>query len=143
MKARQRPLQPRQIAFQIDEPRARHLGGALEIHLAQRLADLEMLFGIVDRRAACRRRAPSTGTLALSSAPSGTSSAGILGITASASLQRLFQFALLGFALLDLVLQSRHFRHQRLGLGLVLLRLGLADQLGGFVAPRLLRSAAG
>ena len=35
---------------------------------------------------------------------------------------------------LDIVLEGGDFGHQRLGLGLVLLGLGLADQLGGGVA---------
>ena len=40
---RQRPLQPRQRALQHNEARAGEFRGGLEIHQAERLADLEML----------------------------------------------------------------------------------------------------
>ena len=53
-------------------------------------------------------------------------------------LQRFFQLALLRLAFLNVLLQPGHFRQQGRGLGFVLFRLGLADQLGGIVAAGLL-----
>ena len=50
----------------------------------------------------------------------------------------LFKVALFLLALLDGVLQARHVRHKDGSQRLILLRLGLADQLGFLVALRLL-----
>ena len=44
----QRAFQPRELALQHDEPRARHARRRLEVHQAERLADIEMLFWIGD-----------------------------------------------------------------------------------------------
>ena len=40
-----RPLEPRQSIFQHNEPRAGKLRRRLEIHLAERFAEIEMLLG--------------------------------------------------------------------------------------------------
>ena len=45
---RQRPLQPRQHALEHHEPRAGQLRRRLEVHQPERLADLEVLLGLVD-----------------------------------------------------------------------------------------------
>ena len=130
-------FQFRQIVLQIDKPRARHLGGAFEIHLAQCLADLEMLFRIVDpRRLAERpRRDRHIGAFI---GPVRHIGRRDVGDHRQIVTNFLFQLALLGLALLDALFQAGDFAHQRRGARLILLRLGLADQLGGVVAPRLL-----
>ena len=46
MNGAERALQPRQRALQHDEPGAGHLRRRLEVHQAQRLADLEVLLGL-------------------------------------------------------------------------------------------------
>src|ERR1700679_3881893 len=45
----QRPFQPRQRALQINKTRAGDLRGALEVHQAQRFAEVEMLAGGIHR----------------------------------------------------------------------------------------------
>ena len=70
--------------LQHDEARAGQLRGRLEIHQAERLADLEMLLR-PSSRLARRRSKRRHSTLPCSSAPTGTSASGMFGIAASAS----------------------------------------------------------
>ena len=132
-----RPLQPRQIGFQIDETRAGDFRRALEIHLAQCFAQFEMLLWI-----------GYDGWLAESARGDGEIGAfigtvrhiggGNIGDYRQGVAQDFLQIALFRLALLDGVLQPGDFVEERLGLGLVFFCLGLADQLGGFIAPSLL-----
>ncbi len=75
--------------------------------------------------------------LPFSSAPSGTSSAGRLGMTESASCNSLSRAFCSSSPLRQLVLQRRHLGHQLGRRRLVLRTLRLADLLGRRVAPRL------
>ena len=78
-----------------------------------------------------------TSLLSFSSLPTGTSSSGRLGMTASASRSALSTSRSLLLALGEHLLQRRHLGHQLRPPGLVLRRLGLADLLRGRVAARL------
>ena len=124
------------IALQINKARTADLGSAFEIHQAQGFADLEMLFRIVDaaRRAEGALRHRDIVALLRAVRHIG---GGQVGKNREQIAHFAFQRALLRFAILDGVLQPRHFGHQRGGLCFVLLGFRLADQLGGFVAPRL------
>ena len=129
----ERPLEPGERAEQRDEARAGQLGGAGEIH-AERGARARRAPWARSRTAAARPSACSS-TLALSSAPSGTSSARTLGSPASSLLERRLARAQLLLVGLDLVLERRHLRHQRGGIAALPARP--ADLLRQRVAPRL------
>ena len=128
-------FEPGELALQHHEARAGHARGGFEIHLAERLAEIEMLLRL---EIETRLLAPAANFLVgVFIAPTGTSSAGIFGKPGKKIVERRLQPAFLFLALLNRLLQSRHFGHQRARLRLVLLRLGRADQLGGLVPPRL------
>ena len=129
-------------ALQHHEARAGELRRRLEIHLAERLAELEMLLRPVRLGAARPSAAPRRWRV--SSGPTGTSSSGTFGMIGQRIVQRLGRRPLLLLGRLDRILQRRDLGHQRLRARLVLLRLGLADLLRRGVAAglRLLQLSA-
>ena len=132
---RDRPLKPRKALLQHDEARARHPCGSFEIHLAERFAELVMLLGLeIHSRFFAPAAQLHIGAFVRTDRH-----------IRRRQIRNLRQFlielflepALFVFALLNLLLQPRHFGHQRLRLRLVFLGLGLPDQLGCLVPPRL------
>ena len=79
---------------------------------AQRLADLEVLLGL-EVEVFGGLPTVRTSLLSCSSAPSGTSARGMLGMTASASSQRLVGLPLSSSPACDVVLERRDLGHQR------------------------------
>ena len=132
----ERPFQPRQLPGEHGEAGAGHAGGSLEIHLAERLADLVVLLcRDASRRACCPTL--RTSRLALSSGPTGTSSSGMLGSEASRSLTvwSIAPGLLPGLAMA--LLSSATSRFSRSARPESLARHGLADLARGGIAPRL------
>ena len=128
-------LQTRQRTFQKHEARARHLSRRLEVHQAQRFAQLEVLLG---REVELLRLAPATDLpvvrLVLAVDDVGQRQ---VGDHRERVVQGSDELALLFFGALQELLQLGHFRLQLVGRGRVLGAHRLADLLGGGVAAAL------
>ena len=127
-------FEARERALQHDEARARQFRRRLEIHQAERLADLEMLLRL---KGEFLRRADFADLLV-----------GLLVADRDVGQRRIgnagekvakfgFELPLLLLALLDGLFEARHLVHQGFGGFLVLGGLGLADVLRGGVAAGL------
>ena len=125
-------LEPRESPLKHDEARARELRSRLEIHQAERLADLEMLLRLEGE---IRWRAPfALFDIGVGIGPDRHVGCGIVRDRGEQSPQLVVEPLFVGLARLNGALQRANLVHQTFGRRLVLLGLGLADLLGGDVA---------
>ncbi len=137
----ERSLQPGQLAFERHEPGAGHPRGGLEVHQAERLAQLDVVLGRVQPPGGQGRRIAEAVGLDLDIAvfvgAGGHAIGGQVGQAGQAFLQFRADPALRLETRGDVALQRFDLEHQPLGLVLVLAAFGLTDLLGGLVAARL------
>ncbi len=118
--------------FQDHKTRARHACRGLEIHLAERFTEIEMLFGLEVQLTRLTRAADlDIVVLILAVGRVG-------GRHVRQRREHRFKLCidrlLLGFIVGDCILDTGNFGHKRLGARFVFLGFRLADLLGGFVA---------
>ncbi len=130
----ERALHARELALQHHEARAGQFCRRLEIHEAHGLAQLVVLLGEIGPLRLAPFALLAVGLLV---GPDGHVVERQVGDFGERLLQRLARLLLRRLRLGHGVLQRRDLGHQRLGARLVLLRLGLADLLGGGVAAGL------
>ena len=131
-----RPFQAGELSLQDDETCARQLGRGLEVHQAQRLAELEMLLRREGERTAARHGG-GLRDCGSASGPSGTSSRGRLGMTLSASVTAAVARRSLLLDRLDPALQRADLSLQLLGLRPIARAHGCGDLLRGGIAAGL------
>ena len=130
-------LEPREALPQHDKARAGQLRAGLEVHLTERLAEDEMLLGVVQPRPAAPAAVFDVGVLVLADRHVGLRHVRDDG---ERIFQRLVGGLRLGLKVRHRVLQRGDLGHQLRRRRLVLLRLGVADFLRGrrCAAPALL-----
>ncbi len=133
----ERPLQPCERALENHKASAGELRGGFEIHQPERLAEIEMLLGLVIVLFRCAvfvtllvgARVYAIGHVV----------GGNIRQFRHRVVEHLLRRALLLFKLRHVLLDFADLGHKRLGAGLVLLRLGLAHFLGSGVSALLQR----
>ena len=121
--------------FQHHEARAGKLRGGLEIHQAERLAELEMLLRL--KRKLRRFADLAQNLVGAGVRPDRHVGCGRVGNGGEQRSKLVVEPLLARLARLDRVLEACDLVHEALRRRLVLLRLGVADLLGGGVAARL------
>ena len=129
----QRPLESRQRSLQDDKTRTREFRSGLEIHQAERFAQIEMLLRL-ERIFALGAEAVMLDIVVRVGAVGNIVERQVWNFR-KRGIERRNGQPLCFLRCVDLRLQSRDLRHQRGGAGLVLLGLGLADLFGGGIAP--------